>query len=110
MSDILDRATAHFKSQLTGQPQEIDVPEWGTKIYVRPMNGIQHDAIYKLLDKGQFFEARVEALLQRAKDADGKPVFNRVERQELLRSVDPKVIVRITDEMLQFEETDVKNS
>lgn len=110
---VMQKAVEHFKAQLQEQPIEIDVPEWDTKIYVKPVNGLQRDAIMKFLSEGKYFEAQVEALIQRAKDADGKPIFKRVDKTELMRQVDPDIISRIVSEMKAFDDTiedaDIKN-
>jgi hypothetical protein len=104
MSDILEKAKEHFRSKLTGEMLEIDVPEWGTKLYCKPMNGVQRDAIMKHVAKDEYFAAQVEALIQRACDAEGKRLFSSVNRLELMRQVDPRVIDRIASQMGSFED------
>ena len=33
MSNVLSKATSHFKSKLSGELQKISVPEWETDVY-----------------------------------------------------------------------------
>lgn len=103
MGAVLDQAKAHFRERLTDAWQTIEVPEWGSEgnplvIHYRPMNLKQQDAIYKHVADNSL-ESLVETLIQRSRDADGKPMFRAVERSELMTQVDPKVIERIVSEM-----------
>ena len=44
-------------------------------------------------------EALVESLIMRSLDADGAPVFNKADKPELMRFVDPAIIMRVMAEM-----------
>lgn len=106
MIDVLEQAKSHFKSKLN-TPRIIEVPEWGTedeplKIYVWPSNLMERDRIYQHVGS---LESLVETVIVRAKDAEGKPLFKTVHRQELLREVDPDVLARIVTEMNNEEVT-----
>jgi len=102
---ILNKATEHFKLQLQNNSDSITVPEWGTEIYYRPMNGKQRDSILKYINDGHIFEALVESILTRARDEDGKLVFKPVHKRELMTKVDPSVIERIATEMRTLDST-----
>ena len=105
MSQILESAKSHFRERLSGGLSSIEVPEWAvdgkpSAIYYKPsLNFLQQEKILALSDQGKKAEAIVEALIQRALDAEGKPIFRSVNRQELMRQVDPEVISRVVGEM-----------
>jgi hypothetical protein len=101
--EILERAKQHFRTQISGEMKDIKVPEWGCTIYVRPMNGMQRDAIMKAVAENKLFEAQVETVIARSLDGDGKKMFSPGQKSEFMREVDPKVISRIASEMGSFE-------
>ena len=53
----------------------------------------------ELTQAGKTVEALVESLIMRALDADGNPLFNKVDKPELMRFVDPSIIMRVMAEM-----------
>lgn len=106
MSDILERAKAHFKSRVSGEMDCIDVPEWGAKIYFKPMNLVEQNKIYKHIREGSL-EALVETLIVRARNEDGSKMFKPMNRIELMKHVDPKVIERICNEMAGDDDADM---
>lgn len=110
---ILDSAKAHFREKLSGGLRYVEVPEWPdkdgepSKIYFKAgLNFLQQEKILSLSDQGKKAEAIVEAFIQRALDADGKPLFRSANRIELMRSVDPDIISRLVGEMSQDDEMD----
>ena len=93
---VLDNAKEHFKEQLANGLQEIDVPEWKTKVYFKPQaNFHQQHKVIKLHTEGKLAEALIETLIIRALDKDGKQMFGQADRDILMRQVDPDVIVRV---------------
>lgn len=106
MSDVLEKAKQHFRSQIANKQDSFYVPEWDTTIYYKPMNARQQDAIFKLANEGKIIEAMVENMILRALDEDGKPLFKPVHKVELMRHTDPDVITRIASQMGTIEEPD----
>lgn len=111
---IIESAKAHFREKLSGGLRELEVPEWPDKdgnpykiYYKAGLNFLQQEKILALSDQGKKAEAIVEAFIQRALDADGKPLFRTGHRIELMRSVDPDVISRLVGEMSQADDLDV---
>ena len=98
---MIDKATAHFEEVLAqGLMGPIEVPEWDAKIYYKPSTTMFEEAkIIELTQAGKTTEALVTTLIMRARDEDGKPVFSGADKQKLMRSVDPKVILRIVTSM-----------
>jgi len=52
---------------------------------------------------GKTVEALVESLIMRALDGNGDPIFNRSDKPELMRFVDPTIIMRVMTEMNDTE-------
>lgn len=97
---VLDKAKNHYQTILSGGLQSIEVPEWETTIYFKPVtNFTVEQKIIELHSKGKTVEALVESLIQRALDADGKRLFTTADKVTLMREVDPNVIVSIVTKM-----------
>jgi hypothetical protein len=101
MSKVLEAAKAHFKEILAGGLKgPIKVPEWNTEIYYKPATSFQQESkIVELTSQGKTVEALVEALIMRALDADGNAQFSKADKPDLMRFVDPSVIMRVMSEM-----------
>lgn len=101
MSRAIENAMAHFKEVLgQGLKGPINVPEWKLDIYYKPATTFQQEAkIVELTSQGKTVEALVEALIIRALDGEGKPLFARTDKPELMRAVDPGVIMRVMTEI-----------
>ena len=100
MSKILEKATAHFRNQISGEMKSIDVPEWETKIYFKPASTLKEEGrILELSQQGKTIEAVVEGLIIRARNEDGSRMFTQADKPTFLNEVDPKVIIRVVSEM-----------
>ena len=102
MSKALAAAKAHFKDVLSqGLQGPIVVKEWGDiEIYFKPAtNFLQESKIVELQSQGKTVDALIMSLILRALDKEGKPLFTQGDKQELMREVDPNVILRIVTEM-----------
>lgn len=102
---VLARAKQHFKDILAGGLKgPIHVPEWECDIWYKAATTFaQESKIVELTASGKTVEALVEALIMRALDHDGAPIFGKADKPELMRSVDPNVIMRIMAEMNDTE-------
>ena len=98
---VLQNAQAHFKEVLAGGLKgPIRVPEWNADIYFKASTTLaQESKIYELQNQGKGVEALVTSLILRALDVEGKPVFQPTDKIDLMRSVDPQVILRVIAEM-----------
>ena len=94
---LIDKATAHFEDVLAqGLKGPIEVPEWDAKIYYKPSTTMAEEAkIIELSQQGKQTEALVQTLIMRARDENGDPVFTGADKLKLMRSVDPKIILKI---------------
>ena len=107
MSEVMERIKDHFKDQLHGEREVIEVPEWGSggeslKIYYRPINLKQQNQVFKYIREGSL-ESLVQQLILCARDEDDKPIFRQADKTELMNHADPKVLGRVVKEMQDFE-------
>jgi hypothetical protein len=104
MSKVLDKATAHFRNQIGGDMNSINVPEWETKIWFKSVTNLREEGrILELSQQGKSVEALVESLIVRARNEDGSKMFTVADKMVLLNEVDPKVLIRIVGEMNSVE-------
>lgn len=108
---VLQNAQAHFKEILAGGLKgPVHVPEWNTDIYFKASTTLaQESKIYELQNQGKGVEALVTSLILRALDGEGKPVFQLTDKIELMRSVDPQVILRVLADMNEANPTDARD-
>ena len=111
MSELMEQAKAHFKSRMQGELKWVDVEEWGNgspqRVYFRPSLTLKDQGeILALSNEGKQAEALALTLILRSLDEEGKRLFVRANQTELLRSVDPDVIVRIINAMNDDDLTD----
>ena len=106
MSTVLQNAKKHFHTLNSGELQSMEVPEWGTTVYWKQggLNFAQQSKVIELTNAGKTAEALVEMLILRAIDADGKKMFKPVEKTEIMREVDPNVILKIVTAMGEGDE------
>ena len=101
---VINNATKHFKEKLAGGLEWLEVPEWETKIYFKPSATLkQTEAVVALHGKGQVMEALVTVLIMRALDEEGKPLFKQADKFELMNGVDPEVVIRVANHILNTE-------
>lgn len=100
MTKILDKATAHFRNQISGEMKVLEVPEWEAKIYYKAATNLKEEGrILELSQQGKTVEALVESLIIKARNADGTKMFGIADKSVLMMEVDPKVLVRVVGEM-----------
>lgn len=100
MTKVLEKATAHFRNQITGAMKSIDVPEWDCKIYFKVASTLKEEGrILELSQAGKTIEALVESLIIRSRDENGNRMFTQADKPTFLNEVDPKVLIRIVSEM-----------
>jgi hypothetical protein len=99
---ILERAKAHFDKQ---EVTEIVVPEWEdekgnpTVIYSKPLTLAEKKKLLKFAKEDDIeFVARLVIL--KALDKSGDQVFDIGDRITLLNSIDPDVLTRIANKMM----------
>ena len=105
MSKILEKATAHFRNQISGEMKSINVPEWECKIFYKSANSLKDEGkILELSQQGKTIEALVESLIIRARNEDGSKMFTSADKMIFMNEVDPKILIRIVGEMNSVSE------
>lgn len=93
---LLQQAQEHYKAKLDAEPRALEVPEWNATVYIKPgISLLRLGEIMELANSGKSAEAMVLTLVYRLIDEEGRPLFKKVERTEMMRSVDPDVLARI---------------
>lgn len=97
---ILDNAQKHFEAQREDL-EEIDIPEWGAKLYFyNSMNLQEKRDIFAHFKGGSFdLEGLAMALIVRARNADGSKAFRKADRLRLMRDVDSTVLERVVNQI-----------
>ena len=96
MSNVLNNATSHFKTKLSGELKKITVTEWKTDIYYKSAHSFAVESkILELQQQGKTVEALVESVIMKSLDMDGKAIFSKFDRTTLMNEVDPAVLVRV---------------
>ncbi len=106
MSAVLSKAKEHFKEIANQGMASIEIPEWQVTVYwkIGGLNFASQSKIIELQNSGKSAEALVEMMIMRALDADGKKMFKLAEKTELMREVDPNVILKVVTAMGDSEE------
>ena len=100
---ILDHAEEQFSSI---QRKQIDVPEWNTTIYAKPLTLAEKRKLYRNLGakSEDVSSMMVEALIMKAEDKDGKKLFTPDDRDRLMNKVAPDVVSAVATEILYFKD------
>lgn len=103
---VLNNAKKHFHSLNSGELNSLEVPQWETTVYWKSggLNFASQSKVIELTNAGKTAEALVEMLILRAIDSDGKKMFKQVEKNEIMREVDPDVILKIVTAMNENED------
>lgn len=105
----IDRAKAHFK-HLVDEPKTIRVPEWDDEgeefvVYATPLTLQERVRLNK--HAANPIEMTAELLIFKAKDKDGKPLFGKEDKPDLMRAVDADVIARIAKQIIGASDDDL---
>lgn len=109
MSDkLIDRIKSHFNAK---EEKIIEVAEWGDGdeslyIYSTPMTLAQKNRLYKMA-RDDDLGLMVEALIMKARDKEGNPIFNRSDKPDLMRSCDPDVLIRVANSIIGETDEDL---
>ena len=110
---LLSIAKNHFQNLLKQQVLKyLTVPEWQqdgkpVKIYFQALAALtikQFSEISELAKKGRV-EDFVDILIVRCCDEEGKALFNKNDRLELLHHVSPQVVCRVLAQMGELDDT-----
>ena len=97
--NVLQNATAHYQNRIK-EMNSFDVPEWGCKIYYRPVTTLaQESQVIELARQNKTVEAMVVTIINKARHEDGKAMFTKHDKAALLNEVDPNVVLRIAEQI-----------
>lgn len=100
MSKILEKATEHFRSQISGEMNKITVPEWDCDIYFKSVNTLKEESkLIELAQQGKTVEALVESLITKSRNKDGTKMFGMADKVVFMNEVDPQIVIRVVGEM-----------
>lgn len=97
----IDKAKKHYKTQIERDLcGPLHVPEWDLNVYYRnTMTMGQQSQILDLHQQNKLGEATIMLLIIRALDEEGKPLFSKMDKTELMRATDSDIISRIVGEI-----------
>ena len=97
MSNLLtDKISKHYAKAISGELKKIHVEEWDTDIYCRTTYPLKDEAkVLELQAAGKTIEAVVESIIVKARDKNGKRLFQDADRVRLMNEADPMVVVRV---------------
>jgi|SaaInlV_150m_DNA_2_1039686.scaffolds.fasta_scaffold01882_6 hypothetical protein len=96
--NVLDRAKQQYKEKMSATPRKLNIAEWGENgkplvVYVRPsMNLERTGEILELSNNGKSAIAMAMTIIYRLIDEDGKPIFTKADKIDLLKHTDPTVL------------------
>lgn len=98
---VLSKAKEHFKEIANQGMGHIEIPEWETTVYWRigGLNFASQSKIIELQNAGKSAEALVEMMIMRAIDSEGAKLFKLAEKTEIMREVDPNIILKVVTAM-----------
>lgn len=114
MTNIIDRATKQFRDKIAASEiLQVEVPQWPdeqgkpTVIYFRPLTALHLETFNKIMDciRKENVLSAVDILILRALNADLTPMFKPVNRIELIKNVDPQVLLEIIANMGELDKS-----
>jgi len=108
MSDLLGAAKAHFSALVDGELESLEVKEWPingepAKIFFRRYLTVeQKGELVALYNENKPYEMMVMAIIYASRKENGDLWFNKMDKFQLMRQVDPTVIEDIFGRMELF--------
>lgn len=109
---VIDRVKEHFESKGI---KKIEIAEWGEEgkpleIYCNPFTMAEKRNLFKGA-RSDDLSVLVDAIVLKAKDANGNKLFKIDDKKTLMNNADPEIIARVATEMLNsisFEDAEKK--
>jgi len=93
---ITNKITEHYQKSINGELKKYHCEEWATDIYFKTTYPFRDESkIVELAQKGQIVDALVETVIIKARDAEGKRLFQDADRAKLMNEADPAVIIKV---------------
>lgn len=112
MSQVLERAFKQFRDKVAAtEILHIDVPQWPddrgnpTIIYFMPLGALRTEIYSKVFDliRRASVESAVDIVILRALNEDKTPMFKPINRIEMLKKLDPEVLLDIISKMGELD-------
>jgi hypothetical protein len=112
MSQVLERAFKQFRDKVAAtEILHIDVPQWPddrgnpTIIYFMPLGALRTEIYSKVFDliRRASVESAVDIVILRALNEDKTPIFKPINRIEMLKKLDPEVLLDIISKMGELD-------
>ena len=100
MGKLIDSAVAHFSGK---EVRSIRVDEWDCTLYSKNLS-LEDKARWFARADGDNTDYLVYALIFGVTDEKGEAVFDLADKVKLRKSVDPEVLSRVANFVLQIEE------
>jgi hypothetical protein len=98
--NVMDKIKSHYRETISGELKAIEVPEWEMTMYYKRGTNFQTESkVMELQNAGKTAEALVQVMINRCLDEEGKRIFNEHNKQELMRSADPKILLQIVSQI-----------
>ena len=94
--NIKDKIAKHYQTSISGELKKIHVAEWETDIYCRSTYALKDESkVIELQSQGKTLEALVESIVVKARDKNGKRLFQDADRIKLMNEADPEVVLKV---------------
>tara|TARA_R110000782_G_C14696274_1_gene401638 strand:+ start:522 stop:860 length:339 start_codon:yes stop_codon:yes gene_type:complete len=101
---IIDAAKAHYDGVLSADPKPLTIAEWGGTFYVRPQVSVKKKMeIQQKMTSEKMDEGLALSLIYYLVDGEGSPCFNKADLFEMVRSIDPDVLIRVASEIAELQ-------
>ena len=97
---ITSKIAKHYQSAIGGDMLKYHCQEWETDIYYRKTYPLKDEAkVLELQANGKTIEALVESILVKARNKEGKRLFQDTDRTMLMNESDPTVVVQVATQI-----------
>lgn len=104
MAKLIDQAIAHFSNR---EIRSTNVPEWDSKVYAKNLSLDDKARLAKRAD-GEAFDYLVYACIYGLTDEKGDAVFTLEDKVPLKKKVDPNIVIRLGNFVLEVEDDEEK--
>ena len=100
MSKLIDSAISHFSNR---EIRKLEIPEWETTIYAKNLT-LDDKARWLARANSDGTDYMIYAVIFGAMDEKGDPVFDLEDKVKLRRQVDPDIVARLANFVLNIEQ------
>jgi hypothetical protein len=101
MSAFLDKAIAYTRQERQSSLLSVEVKKLGETIYFKPLGALSVERFDQVLagENANNVDGMITALIVRAMDKDGHPLFNPMDRIQMKKEMGPLLIAEIVRSM-----------